>query len=281
MIEFWKSRVQVAGENDDWRTLMPDEPLQTDESDQVACHLQAIGMGGMKCRAAAATHSSKTDEVTREMCLNCEVGKVYREVGCDVITAKILILPTMGGGLRDVRNMFCSIRKRDVDLEYCRQCGLVVAETTRQNISTAIGLFQAQGFYSAYKNIEEARLALRDGNYDRVITQSTGCLESVMRCVHEKAEKPLPNHRDITSLWKSTRELLDFDRMEPTGSAVQLMNALSGVVSCFGGLRNSLGDAHGKGIALTETSENVAELSINVSATISTMIVRRFNQVES
>ena len=58
------------------------------------------------------------------------------------------------------------------------------------------------------------------------------------------------------------------------------MNALSGVVTHLGALRNALGDAHGKGIFSPDVSENIAELAINTASTISTAIIRRFNQTK-
>ena len=258
---------------------MLDESTGIHESTEVSCHLQVVAMGGLKCRAAAGTSSSKTDDVTREMCMNCDVGKIYREIGCDVVTARITILRSLSGGYQDIDNIFCSLRKRDVDLESCRKCGLVTAETTREIMAAATGLFEAQGFYSPYKNLEDARKALRDGNYDHAITQSAGCLESTMKCIHDELGEPLPSSKDITGLWKSTRGLLRFDEIEPTDSAVKLVNVLHATVTAIGGLRNSLGDAHGKGTIPPEISENIAELSINTCATLSTMIIRRYVQL--
>jgi hypothetical protein len=58
------------------------------------------------------------------------------------------------------------------------------------------------------------------------------------------------------------------------------MNALSGVVTHLGGLRNTLGDAHGKGIFPPDVSESIAELALNTASTLSTAVIRRFNQIK-
>ncbi|GAI37662.1 unnamed protein product, partial [marine sediment metagenome] len=76
------------------------------------------------------------------------------------------------------------------------------------------------------------------------------------------------------------RNVLHFDELDTSGATLNLMNALSGVVTHLGALRNALGDAHGKGIFSPDVSENIAELAINTASTISTAIIRRFNQIK-
>jgi hypothetical protein len=170
---------------------MPNEQLQPDENDNIDCHLQQVGMGTLVCRAARQTGESTTNEVSPTICFNCAAGKVFREVGCDAILPKIRIHQFMGGSGATVENLFCKIRKRDTSLAYCQTCNLVTAETTRQIVSTARGLFQAQGFYSAHNDLEKARESIRDGNFENAITRSIACLESTMRICHEKLEKAL------------------------------------------------------------------------------------------
>ncbi|MBA7687040.1 hypothetical protein ES703_95500 [subsurface metagenome] len=250
------------------------------ENDNIDCHLQQVGMGTLLCRAARQTGDKTTNEVNPTICFNCPAGKIFREVGCDAALPKIRIYPYIGGVSFDVGALFCKIRKRETTLDFCRTCGLVTAETTRQTVSTARGLFEAQGFYSAYKDIEKARESIRDGNFENAVTRSIACLESVMRICHEKLEQSLPTKKQVSDLWKSTRNILHFDELDTSGATLNLMNALSGVVTHLGALRNALGDAHGKGIFSPDVSENIAELAINTASTISTAIIRRFNQTK-
>ncbi|MDO8885969.1 abortive infection family protein [Candidatus Oleimmundimicrobium sp.] len=259
---------------------MSDGFVEPKENDNIDCHLQQVGMGTLICRAARQTGDKTTNEVNPTMCFNCSAGQIFREVGCDAALPKVRIHPYIGGASFNVESLFCKIRKRETDLDFCRTCGLVTAETTRQIISTARGLFEAQGFYSAYKDIEKAREAIRDGNFENAVTRSIACLESTMRICHEKLGKSLPRSKQVTDLWKSTRGILNFDKLDSSGATLTLMNTLSGVVAHLGGLRNILGDAHGKGEFPPDVSENIAELAINTASTLSTTIIRRFNQTK-
>lgn len=256
---------------------LSNEP-QDDEN--IDCHLQQVGMGTLICRAARQTGDNTTNEVSPSICSECSAGKIFREVGCDAVLPKIRIYPLGKEAHINLEGLFCKIRKRNTTLEYCYTCGLVIAETTRSTVSTARGLFEAQGFYSAYKDIEQAREAIRDGNFENAVTRSISCLESVMRICHEKSGQPLPDKKQVSDLWKSTRNILKFNELESSGATVKLLNSLSGVVTHLGGLRNALGDAHGKGIFQPEVSENIAELAINTTSTFSTVIIRRFNQIK-
>lgn len=256
---------------------MPNEMKEPSEKDDISCHLQDIGMGTLICRAAKQTGEHTTNEVNETICFNCPVGKVYREVGCDAITPSIRVYRFNNF---HINSLFCKIRKRTTDIEYCKKCDLPVAETTRQLVSTARGLFEKYGFYSAYKDIEKARKAIRDGDPEGAVTSSISCLESTMRICHEELKKPLPKKKQLSDLWKSTRVLLEFDNMDPTGATETLVNSLSGVVTHLGGLRNVLGDAHGKGKIPPEASESIAELALNVASSLSTVIIRKFNQIK-
>ena len=77
-----------------------------------------------------------------------------------------------------VDNVFCKIRRRYTTLGYCQTCALATAESTREIVSSTRGLLQSHGFYSAYQDLEKARLAIRDGEFGRSITHSIACLES-------------------------------------------------------------------------------------------------------
>jgi len=250
------------------------------EGENIDCHLQQVGMGTLICRAARQTGNKTTNEVNPTICFNCSVGKIFREVGCDAVLPKIRIYPIIGGVHFNVDTLFCKIRKRETSLDFCYTCGLATAETTRQIVSKTRGLFKVQGFYSSYKDLEKARESFRDGNFDNAVTRSIACLESTMRICHEKLGKPLPCKKQVTDLWKSTRNILRFNELDPSRATLNLLNVLSGVVAHLGELRNALGDAHGKGTFSPDVSENVAELAINIASTLSTAIIRRFNQIK-
>ena len=236
-------------------------------------------MGTLICRAAG--HGDKTtNEVTPAICFNCDAGRIYRELGCDAVTPRLRFLPYSGGVMPRLLGLFCRIRKRHTTLEECLGCELVPAETTKQIVTVARGLFQAEEFYSAYQDIEASRRALRDGNFENAVTRATSCVESVMRVVHEELGTELPSKKQLSDLWKSTRAVLGFEDMVESETLPMLLNALSGVMKHLGGVRNTLSDAHGKGSSRPDVSAGIAELALNVASTLSTMIIRRFRQLE-
>jgi len=251
--------------------------IEPNQNDSIDCHLQQIGMGTLTCRAAKQTGDSTTNEVNPTICFNCDSGKIFREVGCDAATPKIRIW--LDSVDFQIESLFCKIRKRETTLEYCRTCPLVTAETTRQLVSQVRGLFQSQGFYSAYQDIEKARESFRDGNFENAITRSISCVESVIKIIHEKLDQPLPTKKQLTDLWKSARVILKLDDVDKSGSMLNLLNSLSGLIFHYAGLRNSLSDAHGRGNLSQQASELIAELSINTSATLSTILIRQFNHL--
>ena len=252
--------------------------VEPQESDSTDCHLQQLGMGSLICRAAKQTgQENATNEVTPGICFSCDVGKIFRDVGCDAASPKLTVISNRHfGPTVNLRGIFCQIRRRDTSLEYCETCTLATAESTRQIVTTTRGLLQSVGFHSAYQDIEKAREAIRDGEFDRAITHSIACLESTCRVIHDELGAPLPNSKDLTSLWKSTRKLLALDQSIAEKTMETFLNSLHGVIVNIGTVRNALSDAHGKGKVSPEVSEAMAELALNGSATAATFIVRHF-----
>ena len=181
---------------------MPIELVEPAEDDSIDCHLQQVGMGSLICRAAQQTgQKNTTNEVTPAVCFNCAVGKIFREVGCDAPLPKITIHTWGRGHLNvEIDGIFCKIRRRHTDLEYCRTCALATAESTRQIVTSTRGLFQSHGFYSAHQDLEKARLAIQDGEFERSITHSIACLESTCRTIHEELGEELPKKKGLTDL---------------------------------------------------------------------------------
>ena len=250
--------------------------LKPKEEDNTDCHLQQVSMGTLTCRAIV---SGEDNDVDSTQCFNCDVGKIYRDVGCDAATARISSHFNSSGSHYFIDEIFCKTRRCHTTLEYCKTCTLVTAETTRELVSKVTGLFQAHGFDSAYKDIEKARESFRDGNFPHTITSSLSCVESVLKIIHTELDKELPKKRTITTLWKSGREFLNFDQTDNTGKTLELLNNLAGVVGKFGALRSEWSDSHGRDNLSQEVSEIIAELAINTSATLSTTLIRQFMQV--
>lgn len=257
------------------------EFLKPSETDSIDCYLQQLGVGTLICRAAKQTGDGNSNETHPDVCFNCPTGKVYREVGCDAASAKISLRPHSRGVGVHYGDLFCRVRRRGTTLEYCRTCALATAETTRQIVSTTRGLLQSGKFYAAYKDLEAAREAMRDGKFDSAITRGNSCLESVMRIILDQLGASLPNKLQVTDLWKAVRSALKLEQCDSTGAVTDLLNSLAGVVGKLGGMRNALGDAHGKGAFPPAVSESFAELALNCAATLSTMLIRRAAQLQA
>lgn len=257
---------------------MPDERLEPGEDDRIDCHLQQVGMGSLICRAAVQKGTKdSTNEVRPADCFNCDVGRIYREVGCEAPLAKIAIHDWGRGDTKvDLQSILCKIRRRPTTLEYCRTCTLVMAETTRSLVTSTRGLFQSSSFFSAYQDLEKARQAIRDGEFDRVITHSVACLESTCRIIHEALGEELPQRKAVTDLWKSTRAILGLDGLTEGETLAALLNSLHGVATHIGNLRNALSDAHGRGQLPPEVSLAMAELALNSAAALATFAVRQY-----
>jgi len=256
------------------------EITEPNEEDSIDCHLQQIGMGSLICRAAKQTgQEGITNKVTPAICFSCDVGNIFREVGCDAATPDITIHSQRFGPAVNMRNIFCQLRRRDTTIDYCRKCTLATAESTRQIVSTARGLFQSLGFYAAYQDLEKARLDIRDGKFDSAITHSIACLESTCRIIHEEKGLELPKSKDLTTLWKSTRAVLDLDTLLVDGdSVVPLLNSLHGVITNVASIRNALSDAHGKGKLAPNVSEAIAELALNTASAAATFLIRHYKR---
>ena len=257
---------------------MSNQLAMPSDEDSTECHLQQTGMGTLVCRAARQRGQNSTNEVDHVICFNCEAGIIYREIGCNAVTPKIRIY--QGGiGSRNrfhVEDLLCSIKKRSTSIEQCRKCNLISSESSRITISTTRGLFQQHKFYSAFQSIEKARFALRDGNTDSTITHSIACVESVMIITIERCGEQLPKKQTITDLWKCVRPILKLDIYDIPDVPQKLANALSGLATHLGSIRNHLSDAHGKGLSPPPVSHALAELAINTASTLSSLIIRRY-----
>lgn len=254
--------------------------IEPDEEDSVDCHLQQIGMGSLICRAAkqSGRSDSSTNEVTPAVCFSCDVGKIYREVGCDAPLPRIQAHRRLGSNnpIVEIDGIFCKIRRRETTLDYCRTCTLATAESTRQIVTSTRGLLQGHGFHSAYQDLEKARLAIRDGEFASSITHSIACLESTCRIIHERLDAELPTKKQLTDLWKSLRRVLELDNSVEDDSLAPLLNSLHGSVTHVSAMRNALSDAHGRGQFSPRISEAMAELALNSAATVATFAVRHY-----
>jgi len=256
------------------------------EDANIECPHQRVSMGYLKCRAADLSYGQHaTDEVTEDICHKCAAGRIFREVGCDQFWPKtrILALRTGGGKIfrTDIERIFCNRRKRETSYEYCKTCTLVTSPDTEKIYKDALTLFESSGFATTKSILENARKELTsNGNPEGCITSSVSSLESTLKLILDKLGKPYPKKEQLTELWSSVKAELKLGDEISTPLIHQVMGSLTGGVSGLAGMRNALSDAHGKGEISPDVFESYAELSMNLSASISTFLIRRFKEIK-
>lgn len=250
------------------------------EEDSIACHLQQIGMGSLICKAAIQRGEYATNEVTPEICFECKAGIIYRKIGCDSVLPKIYINNYIGGSMISIENLFCKLRKRNTTIEYCETCTLKVAHTTKAIILNIRDIFEKEEFYSAFNDLEKAKVAIRDGNNELAITYSITMLESTMRIIHEKIDCSLPTKAVLTDLYKSIRVILKLSEVDTEEAVATLTNSIGGMITCLGHARNSLSVSHGKGVTPPQVNGYTAELILNSCSTLATFLIRRYKEIK-
>lgn len=251
----------------------------------IECPYQRVGMGSLVCRAAEITKGKDaTNEVSEEVCYRCEAGKIFREIGCDQFSPKTWILQHAGMGAKDiihfeVERIFCNRRKRETTYEYCKECTLVTSPATERIYKSALDYFESEGFSQTSKFLKSARKELTTNNDpDACIRASSSSLESTLKMILDKLEKPYPSKQQLTDLWAAVKKEIDLGDEQSIQQMKQMIGSLSGSVSALAGMRNSLSDAHGKGMISQEAYESYAELAMNISATLSTFLIRRLGE---
>jgi len=256
------------------------------EDANIDCPHQRVSMGYLKCRAADLTRGKDTtDEVTEEICYKCKAGRIFREVGCNQFWPKNRILAIhsrMGNHYAfEIERIFCNRRKRETSYEYCRTCTLVTSPQTERVYKEALTLFDSSGFRTTKSMLENARKELTvDDNPEGCITSSVSSLESTLKLILDKLAKSYPKKEQLTDLWSSVKAALKLGDEISTPLIQQVMGSLTGGMSGLAGIRNALSDAHGKGEISSDVFESYAELSMNLSASISTFLIRRFKEIK-
>jgi len=256
------------------------------ENANIDCPYQRTSMGYLKCRAAdLSVGKDATDEVTEEICYKCDAGKIYREIGCNQFYPKTRNLVARSFQqtkiLSYIERIFCNRRKRETNYDYCKTCTLVTSPDTDRIYKEALSFFESSGFDKTKSSLEDARRELTaNNNPEGCITSSVSSLESTLKLILDKLGKPYPREEQVTELWKSVRAELKLGDEISTPHIKQVVGSLTGSINGLAAIRNDLSDAHGRGEISPEVFESYAELSMNLSASISTFLIRRFREIK-
>jgi len=251
----------------------------------IDCQYQRQAVGGLVCRASDTDwFKDSTNEPDGQICHDCEIGKVFRELRCENISGKIVIagIRTIGAYRKQVieTNLFCNLRKRSTSYNFCLSCPYIGTTFTKPILKKAIDFFEKLGFESARNYLEKAQERLNNDDEENAITNAISALESVFKTILDYHKTPYPPKEQVTTLWKTVKDTLHLGDEVAAEHIKQLIGNISGAVTSLGGLRNDLSDAHGKGILTTEVYDSYAELAVNLSATISLFVIRRYQENE-
>ena len=251
-----------------------------DDNVDISCQYQRTTTSGLICRAANTRGNNTNDRPTPEVCASCNIGKVERELGCTHIGGELFIVKASDGTSTTEPDLWCRLRKRETDYQYCKQCSYIESHATTQLVTNTIDILDAAGFSSAKEAIIDARKQLQEMDFDGCIRSSTVALESACKIILDLNGKAYPSEETVTHLWKAAKPELDMTTKEQV-LVLQLLNSLRGVVQNLAGIRNDLADVHGKGLIPPEVFKSYAELALNTSATLITFIVRRSQEGKS
>lgn len=244
----------------------------------IACPHLTFGNGDLMCTIVGPDLHRSTFHTTREICKNCDVGRIIREIGCDRFDAQTHhIINYNGTGALQPR-ITCRMKYGRTTYEQCSVCNIATAETALEVLSETASLLRFHGFESARHDFEKARQTLHACEYDAVIRSSIAMLESTMKIVHDRLNHPHERDAALTKLWKSTSRLLSFDEIGGPLTYKLGVN-LANVMEPLGHFRNTLSDAHGDGDNAPEVPEILAEFVFLTSCSLVTLIIRRYVQV--
>jgi hypothetical protein len=126
----------------------------------------------------------------------------------------------------------------------------------------------------------ERALDQTQSDAEGAITSACSTVESVCKCLLDNMHLPYPNNQDISGLvWEVQRHL----NLSPAQANLQqdLRQILGGLTSVAGGvgaLRTHTGDAHGRGIGVTQASPRLARLAIHAASTLALFLIETWQE---
>lgn len=252
----------------------------------ISCPYQKETNSGIYCAVAELGRGSLTNEADEDVCIKCGIGQIYRNKKCMNIAGKVNIngIGYQGGrflAFSGNPSLWCKKRNRTTNSSYCESCSLVNAETTQTLIKKTIGICESLGFAEAIKHLEEAYKKINiEQDYEGAIREATVSLESTLTLVLEKMGIT-PSDKTVTGLYKTVKDNLKLGDEVSIPHLIKVTGNIRGAVEGLGAMRNDLSDAHGNGLITPELYESYAELALNLSATMSTFVIRRYKEAHT
>lgn len=153
---------------------------------------------------------------------------------------------------------------------------LCKAGATAPVISALDNVVRTIDFDTVQREIDRA-LANAETDPEDAVTAANAALESVCRSILLELGLPLPERRDLTSLYKAVREPLGLGVVQVSKEIAedvqQVLGSLTGVVQGVGALRTHAGDAHGREKGFRRIDARIARLAIHSAGSASLFLI--------
>ncbi|MFO0807557.1 MAG: abortive infection family protein [Gemmataceae bacterium] len=122
----------------------------------------------------------------------------------------------------------------------------------------------------------------RESDPDGAITSARSLIESVCKHILDKSSVAYPNDWDLAKLYGETAKQLKLSPGQHGEDIFkQILSGCHTVIHGMSGLRNSFGDAHGKGRAGVKPAPRHAELAVNLAGSMATFLIATWEAKES
>jgi len=250
----------------------------------IRCKFKQKGIGSFICSAAVHTGGTSTKMVWPEQCLVCEIGRVYRELGCEYISGIVGLIKV--DTFRIVKShmfeqhLFCDIRERETTFEYCENCKYITGEFTKPIVKEVISYYDRLGFSSARYELIDSIEYLNKGKYGDAISSATSSVESTIKTIIDLSEDmEMPATQTLKKLWSAVSVKLHYGDESLDEIMNCTRNSLSSLEAGFSIVRKS-SKAHGRLPNEKKPTASVAQLTINLCASFSLFLIQRFFEGE-
>ncbi len=242
----------------------------------------------MICEVAEVRTNESTNRSTDEICHECFIGRVYRELGCSFVGGRTVIIEASFLGrpcpvYQIVESqIYCSKLKRYVEWDYCSRCPIVVRPVIQETIKKLRSLLDRMEFKEAEQRLLEAVERLHAGpeHYSECISRAKASLESCLRTILTKLGKPIEDSADMPTLWKEVRKELAILDMPGDAATKQIAAGLYSVVVGISTMRNELSPDHGR-VETSQPLQSQTELVLNCTATLCLFLALRFREIST
>ncbi len=155
-------------------------------------------------------------------------------------------------------------------LDYVEHRGI---EPTSLSVDQMLQNCTSESVANAWKRCFERRERDPEG----AITSARSMLEAICKHILDELGDPYSRNEDLPKLYKKTANALSLSPEQHNEQIFkQILSGCGSVVIGLASLRNTFGDAHGKGKRPARPSARHAELAINCSGSISSFLISTF-----